>query len=78
MPLCPCVSSLLEVTNELAVGLERGYFTPGEVADATLLAQRALKALSGLQRYLRSPQAKLNAQTARAAFIARRRPNRRT
>jgi four helix bundle protein len=65
-------ASLLEVMNELAVGLERGYFPAEDVDDATRLVKRALKALSGLQQYLRSPRAKLNAQRARAAHIARR------
>jgi four helix bundle protein len=71
-------ASLLEVKNELAVGLDRGYFRPEDVDDATTLVKRALKALSGLQQYLRSPQAKLNAQRARAAHIARRASNPRT
>lgn len=71
-------ASLLEVNNELAVGLDRGYFRAEDVGAATLLVKRALKALSGLQRYLRSPQAKLNAQRARAAYIARRESNNRT
>ena len=65
-------ASLLEVKNELAVGLDRGYFRVEDVDEATRLVKRALGALSGLQRYLRSPQAKLNAQRARAAHIARR------
>jgi four helix bundle protein len=65
-------ASLLEVKNELGVGLDRDYFSAEDVNDATRLVKRALKALSGLQQYLRSPQAKLNAQRARAAHIARR------
>jgi four helix bundle protein len=71
-------ASLLEVNNELAVGLDRGYFRAEDVEAATLLVKRALKALSGLQRYLRSPEAKLNAKRARAAHIARRDSNKRT
>jgi four helix bundle protein len=71
-------ASLLEVKNELTVGLDRGYFRAEDVEDATSLVERALKALSGLQQYLRSPQAKLNAQRARAAHIARREQNPRT
>ena len=65
-------ASLLEVQNELAVGLDRGYFSREDTDKATLLTKRALRALSGLQRYLRSPQAKVNAQRARAAHIASR------
>jgi four helix bundle protein len=71
-------ASLLEVKNELAVGLDRNYFREEDVNDATALVKRALKALSGLQQYLRSPQAKLNAQRARAAHTARRATNPRT
>jgi four helix bundle protein len=71
-------ASLLEVKNELAVGLDRGYFRSEDVDEATTLVKRALKALSGLQQYLRSPQAKLNAERARAAHIARRTSNPRT
>jgi hypothetical protein len=58
-------ASLLEVKNELGVGLDRGYFGPEDVESATRLVKRALKALSGPQQYLRSPQAKLNAQRPR-------------
>ena len=71
-------ASLLEVNNELNVGLDRGYFRTEDVNAAASLLKRALKALSGLQRYLRSPQAKLNAQRARAAHVARRKSNNRT
>lgn len=71
-------ASLLEVKNELAVGLDRGYFSEQDVDAATLLVTRALSALAGLQRYLRSPRAKLNAQRARASHIAAHRPNPRT
>ena len=71
-------ASLLEVKNALAVGLDRGYFSKEDVDAATSLVTRALSALAGLQRYLRSPRAKLNAQRARAAHIARRATNPRT
>ena len=64
-------ASLLEVKDALGVGLERKYFPSDEVDAADRLANRALKALSGLQRYLRSPRAKLNAERARARHIAR-------
>ena len=66
-------ASLLEVKNALSVGLDRGYWQESEFRDADALANRALKALSGLQAYLRSPQAKQNADRARAAHIARTR-----
>jgi four helix bundle protein len=49
-------ASLLEVKNELAVGFDRGYFRAEDVEDATILVKRALKALSGLQQYLRYPR----------------------
>jgi four helix bundle protein len=64
-------ASLLETKNELEVGLERAYFREADVKEAQALADRALKALSGLQRYLWSPRAKLNAQRARARHVAR-------
>ena len=64
-------ASLLEARNELGVGLERAYFCEADVNEAQALADRALKALSGLQRYLWSPRAKLNAQRARARYVAR-------
>src|SRR5687768_11196 len=38
-------ASLLETTNELAVGLDRAYFLESDVKEATALARRALKAL---------------------------------
>jgi four helix bundle protein len=62
-------ASLLETRNELLVGLERGYFTEKDTLAAASLAQRALGALSGLQRYLRSPRAKENARRARERHI---------
>jgi four helix bundle protein len=68
-------ASLLETKNELGVGLDRAYFRESDVREATALARRALKALSGLQKYLRSPRAKLNAQKARARQVERNRSN---
>jgi hypothetical protein len=47
------------------------YFTEADFHIAVALVDRALGALSGLQRYLRSPRAKLNAQRARAGHVAR-------
>jgi four helix bundle protein len=69
-------ASLLEVKNELGVGRQRGYFTEADTAAATELTKRALGALSGLQRYLRSPQARENARRARERFLRgkRKRP----
>ena len=64
-------ASLLETKNELGVGFDRAYFQEEDFKAADSLADRTLKALSGLQRYLRSPQAKLNADQARARHIAR-------
>ena len=59
-------ASLLETKNELSVGLQREYFREDDFKAADALVDRALGALSGLQKYLRSPRAKLNAQRARA------------
>jgi hypothetical protein len=66
-------SSLLEVKDGLESGVERGYWSAAEVDSADRLANRAMKALSGLQRYLRSPQAKRNADRARTQYLAGRR-----
>jgi hypothetical protein len=64
-------SSLLETENELQVGLRRGYFRAKDVREALILVKRALGALSGLQRYLRSPRGRENARRARERFIRR-------
>jgi hypothetical protein len=63
---------LLELKNAVGEGLDRGYFQEEDCLEADSLANRALKALSGLQQYLRSPEAKRNAAQARARHIARR------
>jgi four helix bundle protein len=64
-------ASLLETKNGLTVGLERAYFNDDDFKEADALVVRALGALSGLQKYLRSPRAKLNADRARARHVAR-------
>jgi four helix bundle protein len=64
-------ASLLETKNELRVGLTRGYFTAEAVAEACRLTDRALGALSGLQRYLRSPRAEANARRIRERDLRR-------
>ena len=56
----------METKNELSVGLQRAYFREDDFRAADALVDRALGALSGLQKYLRWPRAKLNAQRARA------------
>jgi four helix bundle protein len=66
-------ASLLETKSALKVGYDRKYFTEKDFTEATTLTVRALGALSGLQPYLRSPRAKLNAQRARERFIDRQR-----
>jgi four helix bundle protein len=58
-------ASLLETKNELRVGLRRGYFSDADVIEAQRLTDRALGALSGLQRYLRSRRAEENARRIR-------------
>ncbi len=65
-------ASLLEVKNGIGEGYDRRYFQEQDCLEADALASRALKALSGLQQYLRSPEAKRNADRARAGHIARR------
>ena len=66
-------ASLLEVKNGIGEGYDRRHFREEDCFEADALASRALKALSGLQQYLRSPEAKRNADRARARHIARRR-----
>ena len=66
-------ASLLEVKNGIGEGYDRRHFQEEDCLEADALASRALKALSGLQQYLRSPEAKRNADRARAGHIARRR-----
>jgi four helix bundle protein len=66
-------ASLLEVKNGIGEGYDRRHFQELDCLEADALASRALKALSGLQQYLRSPEAKRNADRARAGHIARRR-----
>ena len=65
-------ASLLEVKNGIGAGYDRRHFQELDCLEADALASRALKALSGLQQYLRSPEAKRNADQARARHIARR------
>ncbi len=65
-------ASLLKVKNAIGEGFERKYFRDDECVEADSLATRALKALSGLQQYLRSPDAKRNADRSRSHHIARR------
>ena len=65
-------ASLLEVKNAIGEGYDRRHFREEDCLEADALATRALKALSGLQQYLRSPEAKRNADRARARHIARR------
>ena len=65
-------ASLLEVKNGIGEGYDRRHFQEQDCLEADALASRALKALSGLQQYLRSPEAKQNAARARARHIARR------
>ena len=65
-------ASLLEVKNGIGEGYDRRHFQELDCLEADALASRALKALSGLQQYLRSPEAKRNADQARARHIARR------
>jgi four helix bundle protein len=65
-------ASLLEVKNAIGEGFDRKYFQSEDCIEADSVATRALNALSGLQQYLRSPEAKQNAERARARHIARR------
>jgi four helix bundle protein len=57
--------SLMETTNHLQDGVDRGYFTPEQIADAQILAKRASAATTSLIRYLRdtSPPEPVNPRT---------------
>lgn len=58
-------ASLLETRNELGVGLARGYFSDQDVRELTALVDRAMGAIGGLQRYLRSEKGRANAKRIR-------------
>ena len=44
--------SLMETSNHLQDGVDRGYFTPEQIADAQILAKRASAATTRLIQYL--------------------------
>ena len=46
--------SLMETSNHLQDGVDRGYFTPEHIADLQILARRASAATTHLIRYLQS------------------------
>ena len=54
-------ASLLEVKGRLRKGLIVGYWEEDDYKRLDQLATRAIQALAGFQRYLRSPEAKRNA-----------------
>ena len=49
--------SLMETSNHLEDGCDRGYFTPRDVEPLLVLAKRASAASTRLIRYLQSPAA---------------------
>ena len=58
--------SLMETSNHLQDGCDRGYFTPSEIEDLQVLARRASAAVTGLIRYLqRVPNPNSNPRTTR-------------
>ena len=50
--------SLMETSNHLQDGVDRGYFTLEQIADLQILARRASAATTGLIRYLQKAQAR--------------------
>lgn len=46
--------SLMEVSNHLQDGVDRGYFTPADIEPLQILARRSSAAVTALIRYLRS------------------------
>ena len=66
-------ASALEVQSCLRTALQAHYITESEFTDLDKLADRGLQALARLQRYLRSPQAKRNADRFRHSKPPRRR-----
>ena len=58
-------ASALETKALLRKGLDVGYLTEEQFARLNQLADRGLQALARLQRYLRSPAARRNAQRYR-------------
>jgi four helix bundle protein len=58
--------SLMETSNHLQDGCDRGYFTKADVAPLQVLARRASAAVTSLIRYLQTvPQNPLNRRTSR-------------
>ena len=55
--------SLMETSNHLQDGCDRGYFKPADIAPLQTLARRASAATTSLIRYLQSPVA--NSRTHR-------------
>jgi four helix bundle protein len=58
-------ASALETQALLRKGRDINYLTPEQFAHLDQLAERGLQALARFQRYLRSPQARRNAQQRR-------------
>ena len=48
--------SLMETSNRLQDGCDRGYFKPADIEDLQILARRASAAVTGLIRYLQRSQ----------------------
>ena len=46
--------SLMETSNHLQDGVDRGYFTPDQIAELQILAKRSSAATTHLIRYLRN------------------------
>ncbi len=68
-------ASLLEAQNHLEDAVDRGYISDECRTENNRLAQAALRDVTALLEYLQSPQAKANAERARAKRQARRTQN---
>ena len=65
-------ASLIESQNHLMDFVDRGYITEEQRAALNILAERALEEVTGLIKYLQSPEAQRNANRVRERSIARR------
>ena len=68
-------ASLKETEEHLVDGVESGYFTKDECADAQSYVRRTSVAMARLMRYLRSPAAEANYRKLIAREKERNPPN---
>jgi four helix bundle protein len=66
--------SLMETSNHLRDGYDRGYFTKAEIEPLLILARRSSAAVTRLLRYLRTVPP--NGPSPRTRTVKRKKPNR--